>query len=52
MTLISAPVTEEELEEIARAEDLAYDIFYAKSVPTDDRTLEECIADEYEEGLF
>ncbi len=37
----------------AEAEDLADDIAYAATVVMpDDRTLEQCIADEYEEGVW
>lgn len=40
-------------DEQAIAEDLADDIAYAaEPAPNDDRTLEECIADEYEAGVW
>ncbi len=42
-----------QLEGLAEDEDLRDNIAYAESVvEPDDRTLEECIADEYEEGVF
>lgn len=50
--LREAGYLKEDFEAAAEAEDLAYDIFYAKSIPADARTLDECIADEYEQGLF
>lgn len=47
------PLSNEELEAIAKAEDLAFDIQYAKtSAPADVRTHEQVLADEYEEGMF
>lgn len=46
-------IHEREQEEAAAAEDLADDIAYANTpVKPDTRTLEECVADEYEEGIW
>lgn len=46
-------ITDEEQEEIAQVEDLAYDLWFAKTpAPVDERTLEETIADDYEEGVW
>ena len=44
---------ESQLEGQAEREDLMDDIRYAETpIEPDDRTLEECIADEYEEGVW